>query len=226
MWAEEISDRGFAIAPEAVKEGEIELLIGALSASTVSRTKAGIRHVLGIEAISNLARKPRLIGLARVVLGADAMPFHATLFDKSLPANWLAVWHQDTALPLQEKCERAGWGPWSVKQDVIYAHAPAAAREKILALRVHIDESASENGPLKVLAGTHNSGVLSDDSIQELAARVPATDCVVLKGGILAMRPLVVHSSSKSQDSAPRRVLYIEYAASATISEGLKLATA
>jgi hypothetical protein len=33
MWAEEISDRGFAIAPEAVQEWEIESLVAAPSAS-------------------------------------------------------------------------------------------------------------------------------------------------------------------------------------------------
>jgi hypothetical protein len=48
----------------------------------------------------------------------------------------------------------------------------------------------------------------------------------VLRGGILAMRPLVVHASSKSQSKASRRVLHIEYAASLSIAEGLELATA
>jgi hypothetical protein len=52
------------------------------------------------------------------------MRFHsvqrATLFDKSPTANWLVVWHQDTALPVQERREAPGWGPWSVKDGVIY----------------------------------------------------------------------------------------------------------
>jgi len=40
------------------------------------------------------------------------------------------------------------------------------------------------------------------------------------------MRPLLVHASSKSQAAAPRRVLHIEYAASAVLSEKLVLAVA
>jgi hypothetical protein len=45
------------------------------------------------------------------------------------------AWHQDTALPLREQRDVAGWGPWSVKDGVNYAHAPAQALERILALR-------------------------------------------------------------------------------------------
>jgi hypothetical protein len=48
----------------------------------------------------------------------------------------------------------------------------------------------------------------------------------VLKGGILAMRPLIVHASSKSHSTAPRRVLHVEYAISFAIADGLELAIA
>ena len=54
----------------------------------------------------------------RKILGPGAMPIRATLFDKSPASNWLVVWHQDTALPMRERRETAGWGPWSVKEGV------------------------------------------------------------------------------------------------------------
>jgi ectoine hydroxylase-related dioxygenase (phytanoyl-CoA dioxygenase family) len=127
---------------------------------------------------------------------------------------------------LQKKNESVGWGPWSVKQGVVYAHAPAPALEKVLALRIHLDDSTLENGPLRILPGTHEMGVLSDDSIQQATTQITATECVVPRGGILAMRPLVVHASSKSQIPKPRRVLHIEYAASLAIAEGMQLAQA
>ena len=141
-------------------------------------------------------------------------------------ANWLVVWHQDTALPLRGRKESPGWGPWSVKENVIYAHAPAAALRQVLALRVHLDDSTAQNGPLRVLPGTHTLGVLSNDEIHQLATDIPAVDCLVAANGILAMRPLVVHSSSKSQAQHPRRVLHIEFAASPVVAEGLELAIA
>ena len=46
------------------------------------------------------------------------------------------------------------------------------------------------------------------------------------QGGVLAMRPLLIHASSKSQTDMPRRVLHIEYSATATFPGGLELAKA
>ena len=39
-----------------------------------------------------------------------AQPFRATLFDKSASANWLVVWHQDTALPMRAQHRRRRLG--------------------------------------------------------------------------------------------------------------------
>ena len=60
----------------------------------------------------------------------------------------------------------------------------------------------------------------SQDSPEEIAP----VECLVESGGVLAMRPLLVHASSKSTGDAPRRVLHIEYAASPTLGDGLELA--
>jgi ectoine hydroxylase-related dioxygenase (phytanoyl-CoA dioxygenase family) len=177
-----------------------------------------------VGAVRGIANDARLLSLARAVLGADAFPFRATVFKKSPSANWLVVWHQDTALPLRHRYNIPGWGPWSVKGDVIYAHAPAAALSEVLALRVHLDDSTHVNGPLRVLPGTHTLGVLSDDAIHSLAMKIAPLDCVATRGSVIAMRPLIVHASSKSQSGRDRRVLHIEYASNASIEDGLELA--
>jgi len=77
-----------------------------------------------------------------------------------------------------------------------------------------------------VLPTTHQLGVLSDDQIGELSKRIEAVDCVAPKGGVIAMRPLVVHASSKSRTEVSRRVLHIEYAESESIASPLRLAFA
>ena len=152
------------------------------------------------------------------------MPFRATLFDKSPVANWLVVWHQDTALPLRTRIESADWGPWSLKAGIAYAHAPAWALERVVALRVHLDDSTMSNGPLRVLPGTHNSGVLSTAEIERFAQHTEVVDCVAPCGSVVAMRPLIVHASSKSADANPRRVLHIEYVAALELAPGIELA--
>jgi ectoine hydroxylase-related dioxygenase (phytanoyl-CoA dioxygenase family) len=224
MWRDEVEGIGFSIIPDVISPSEVAGFLAALDVSPLQRSRAGIRHALRHSAVTELANSPNLLKIARCVLGNAALPFQATLFDKSPASNWLVVWHQDTALPLQERRELTGWGPWSVKEGVTYAHAPATALRRVLALRVHLDDSTAQNGPLRVLPGTHKQSILTDDDIHQLATHISAVDCIVPTGGILAMRPLLVHSSSKSLGKIPRRVLHIEYAASLNVEDGLKLA--
>jgi len=66
-------------------------------------------------------------------------------------------------------------------------------------------------------------GVLNDLQIQDLARTVVPEECLVARGGVLAMRPLLVHSSSKASTPSPRRVIHIEYAASRALGNGLEL---
>jgi ectoine hydroxylase-related dioxygenase (phytanoyl-CoA dioxygenase family) len=174
-------------------------------------------------AVSAVAWDRRLLGIASEALGGDAFPFKGTLFDKSRRANWLVAWHQDTLLPLRVRREVPGWGPWSIKAGVLHARAPAEALEGVVALRVHLDDSTSDNGPLKVLPGTHRLGVLTNTQIQRFSHTIPPVECTVPRGGILTMRPLLVHSSSKASGPAPRRVLHIEYATSRDLGNGLEL---
>jgi ectoine hydroxylase-related dioxygenase (phytanoyl-CoA dioxygenase family) len=113
-----------------------------------------------------------------------------------------------------------------VKEGITYAHAPATALEQVLALRIHLDDSTDKNGPLRVLPGTHTMGVLSDDAIERLAAEINPVDCLASAGGVVAMRPLIVHASSQSLIEMPRRVLHVEYAARMAVADFLELASA
>lgn len=217
---------GFAMVPGVVDAEEVSRLVEEMASFKMGKSRAGMRHAMRCPAVAAMAQDARLRGIAQHILGQGAVPFRATLFDKSREANWLVAWHQDTALPLREKREAPGWGPWSVKDGVTYAHAPASALERVVALRVHLDDSTPENGPLRVLPGTHRMGVLSDEEIQQLARSVAPVECCVGRGGVVAMRPLVVHASSKSRSEAPRRVLHIEYVASGWLADGLRMAIA
>jgi ectoine hydroxylase-related dioxygenase (phytanoyl-CoA dioxygenase family) len=221
-----LQQAGFAVMPSVLPVGEIDLLQSAVGASPLLRSRAGARHLLAEPAVARIARDPRLASIASQALGADAMPFRATLFDKSERANWLVVWHQDTALPLQARRDVPGWGPWSTKAGVLYAHAPADVLSRMIALRLHLDDSRADNGPLRVLPGTHRMGVLTDPEIQDLLHRASPVECLVARGGVVAMRPLLVHSSSKVAAPFPRRVIHIEYAAAQDLGQGLALAIA
>lgn len=220
------SDQGYAIIQDVFAPAEMVEVAGKLADNSPQRTKAGARHILNFPLVRDLAADPRMLAIARQFVGAAAVPFRATLFDKSPTANWLVVWHQDTALPLRQRVEGNDWGPWSTKAGVLYAHAPAWALEQVIALRVSLDDSLLTNGPLRVLPSTHRGGVYTDEQIEALAQSTTPVECVVASGGVVAMRPLIVHASSKSTDSQPRRVLHIEYAATVSLGSGIELAVA
>lgn len=217
---------GFDIFPGVLQPEEVAELKRALHRMPVRRSRAGARHILCHPGIHALAKDPRLMKISLALLGPAAVPFRATLFDKSPSSNWLVMWHQDTALPLRAQLDAPGWSPWSIKEGMHYAHAPAAALERVLALRVHLDDSTSSNGPLRVLPQTHTGGVLNDQEIQRLANASQSVECTISAGGIVAMRPLTIHASSKSQSELPRRVIHIEFASSLKFENGLELTTA
>lgn len=221
-----VDKNGFAIVSGVLNPGEVSSLLRNLEGPSQRHTRAGIRHLMASAHVASLASDIRLLEIACEILGSEAFPFRATLFDKSQDANWLVVWHQDTALPLRCRNETPGWGPWSVKEGINYAHAPTHALNQVIALRVHLDDSTEHNGPLRVLPGTHTLGVLTDDEVFRLSVESPATDCLATRGSVLAMRPLLIHSSSKSQNDAPRRILHIEYSASVSVEDSLELAVA
>ena len=221
-----MKDAGFWIEEDVLSREECDSLVAALCESRAGRGRAGARHLMASPCVAGVASDERLLRIARRAIGEEVVPYRATLFEKIGRANWLVVWHQDTALPLASRFDSQEWGPWSKKVGVLYAHAPSWALSRVLALRLHLDDSTTENGPLRVIPGSHAAGVLSDEEVFTIARRQEHVECAVSRGGALAMRPLLIHSSSKARADAPRRVLHIEYADSLALRDGIRLAVA
>jgi hypothetical protein len=76
-----------------------------------------------------------------------------------------------------------------------------------------------------VIPDSHCEGVLTAADVQERASSSQGAECTVARGGVIAMRPLVIHALSKTKNDSARRVLHIEYASRIEISNGLHLAT-
>jgi ectoine hydroxylase-related dioxygenase (phytanoyl-CoA dioxygenase family) len=106
-----------------------------------------------------------------------------------------------------------GYGGWSVKKGVSHVQPPASILENMLTLRVHLDDCGTDNGPLRVLRGSHRHGWLTDERIEGLKRTSEEVTCLVPQGGALLMRPLLVHASSPAKNPRHRRVIHLEYAA-------------
>ena len=82
---------------------------------------------------------------------------------------------------------------------------PVSILERTLTVRIHLDDADSDNGAVRVLPGSHGRGIVPahvDDN--------EAVTCSVPRGGVMIMRPLLLHASSRSLTDRPRRVLHIE----------------
>jgi hypothetical protein len=56
---------------------------------------------------------------------------------------------------------------------------------------------------LRVIPAPTRCGVLSDAGIHALVGRERSHECIVDRGGIVVMRPLLVHASSKATSLLP-----------------------
>lgn len=76
-------------------------------------------------------------------------------------------------------------------------------------MRVHLlDDCGIDAGPLRVVPGSHHEGRLGDSEAQAMRDARGEVTCIAARGDALAMRPLLLHASSRARIPARRRVLH------------------
>ncbi|MEM8782076.1 MAG: phytanoyl-CoA dioxygenase family protein [Planctomycetota bacterium] len=206
---------GYAVVKNVVDAGEVSRLRQALSLR--NHRRANLRNVFSAVPESvRVLRHPGVRACIRASLGTNAFAVRAILFDKTADANWLVAWHQDTAIPIQEPLDTAqlppGYGPQSVKDGVPHCRASENLLADMLTLRLHLDDCGEENGPLRVIPGSHALGRLEDHKIENARRQTEPVSVLAAAGDALLMRPLTLHASSQSDRPGHRRVLHVEFA--------------
>ncbi|WP_428306279.1 phytanoyl-CoA dioxygenase family protein [Lacipirellula sp.] len=203
-----VAEDGFELVPAFVGVDERRSLV-----ESVGDVEAAVRrNMLAIAAVAEFAHSRRLIKLVRSHTGGEPRAVRALWFNKSPEANWLVAWHQDLAIAVRERVEAPGFGGWSVKEGVPHVQPPAEVLERMLTVRVHLDDADAENGALRVIPGTHREGRLDAEQIEAARRERAEAICTARAGDALLMRPLLLHASGRSTSERPRRVLHIEYA--------------
>ncbi len=175
----------------------------------------GIRNLLNVlPSTRALAESPTIRSLVEAVSCNEARVVRGIYFDKHRDANWKVAWHQDLTIAVRERIEVEGFGPWSLKAGIEHVQPPVSILQSMLALRVHLDDTDEANGALQVLPGSHLHGRLSAHQIQSLKQGGRPVTCPVPRGGVMLMRPLLLHASSAAESPRHRRVLHFEYSAS------------
>jgi len=186
---------------ESLRE-EVERLKGA-------DDRAGARNLFArSDAIRNLALSCELRAL---LPSEEHRPVRSLLFDKTAEKNWPVAWHQDRSIAVASRKEIAGFGPWSEKTGIPHVEPPPSLLESMATLRIHLDPTPEDNGPLLVCPGSHQLGFLDSTAIEEFS-RGPIVTVSCQPGDVLRMSPLLLHSSRRSQSPSRRRVLHFEYA--------------
>ena len=152
----------------------------------------------------------------------DAFLTKAIYFDKSPSDNWYVTWHQDVPINVLEKKDVEGFVSWTSKKGVVSVCPPEAISKNTFSMRIHLDDTTSKNGALKVIAGSHNKR-LSDDEIQLISTNSIPFVSEIAAGGVQLLKPLLLHASSKTTVQKRRRVLHLEFS-SIELPNGLEYA--
>jgi hypothetical protein len=228
---EAVARGGYCLLPDLLPEETVALLLAALAQAVpaaAARRRGGevfaIRNLLrDMPLVRRLADLTTVRAGVEAVLGSGAFPVRGILFDKTPAANWKVGWHQDSMIPVKRRREVSGFCSWSVKAGVPHVLPPARVLAGMLHARIHLDPCGEENGPLLVKPGSHGHGRLSDRTRAAWVRDVGSVPCLVPRGGILLMRPLLLHASSAARVPGHRRVIHLEFAA-APLPGGLEWA--
>lgn len=228
-YAEKLKTQGFAILENVIDDATISELsdsLGKVIPNHAVRRRGdvtfGIRDLLNAApAVRDLAHSPCIRNPVDSIVGQDARVVRAIFFDKTPEVNWKIAWHQDLTIAIRERKEVEGFNRWSVKAGILHAQPPVSVLENILTMRIHLDATDELNGALKVIAGSHQEGRLEAERIGELKETGELAVCRVPRGGILLMRPLLLHASSAGSKPAHRRVIHLEFSAE-KLPEGLE----
>jgi hypothetical protein len=229
-WREQLEVDGFALLPGVLTCEQVRAALAEWM--EVIRQNATDPAILANDGPAYGARNllqlwPRVMQLARVdslrlplleVLGQLAGVVRVLFFDKPPGHSWALPWHKDYNIAVDKHGQEGAFTKPTTKAGVPHVMAPATVLNRMLAARLHLDDVSTENGPLRVIPGSHRHYAMGADEAREPVA----VYCAV--GDVLLMRPLLTHSSghSKTELGLHRRIVHFECAGSPELPDGYR----
>jgi ectoine hydroxylase-related dioxygenase (phytanoyl-CoA dioxygenase family) len=214
---DDLEGNGYAVATIVLGSGQCDHIASSLPA-VIGAGKDGVRNLISHPTVVRLLQHERLGAYLWSVVGRDLVAVKATLFDRETESNWRVRWHQDRSIAVKERLDVAGYGHWKLKAGWLHVEPPAEVLAQMLVVRVHLDPCGTDNGPTRVVPGSHRLGKLTDRDLAGVVADGPAVEVHVPQGAMLLMRPLLVHASMSPAAPEHRRVLHLEFAPPESIS--------
>jgi len=214
---QEINKNGFSIIENIYRPEEINRIIDAID--LVDSTKQTFRKSTDLFAIRqflkevpgvvNLIFNDRLKELISKIFGETYFIVKSIYFDKPETSNWFVSYHQDLTISVDKKIEIDGFGPYTNKHDQFAVQPPLNILEHNFTIRIHLDDTNEYNGALKVIPNSHSKGIYRPENINWDTEK--EISCNVSKGGIMIMKPLILHSSGRTTNNKKRRVIHLEF---------------
>jgi ectoine hydroxylase-related dioxygenase (phytanoyl-CoA dioxygenase family) len=221
---ESLLSYGYSIHKSVVPEIDLELLRAEADRLANEAGSSCVRH---LRSRSEIFHRLAFSGSFTSLLPNDMIPVRSILFDKNATDNWPVAWHQDVTISVKEKVELDGYGLWSIKDGVPHVQPPSELLENMVTIRLHLDNTPSENEALRVIPRSHLLGKIPFDEIAEQVWNQEVI-CACSAGDVLLMKPLILHSSRRSEFLASkatrRRVIHIEYARASDLHPSLQWA--
>lgn len=168
----------------------------------------GARNILDRwPGVLRVLRHPKLRSALQTVLGDDFGLVRVLFFDKPPGESWALPWHKDLAIAVKDNRRASShFDRPTTKYGVPHVEAPTWLLERMLTARLHLDEVTDENGPLRVLPGSHRDGKTGNGIGNEVRV-------LCNSGDVLLMRPLLSHCSGHSREGTTRhrRILHFEF---------------
>ncbi|MCU0430976.1 MAG: phytanoyl-CoA dioxygenase family protein [Cytophagaceae bacterium] len=217
MHINEVKQNGFSVVEKCFTPEEVlhmQALLDELPEHhpLIRRSEGlyAIRQVFKlVPALKELVAIRSMINLLEASFQSDCFLVKSIYFDKPPHSNWFVSYHQDLSISVDRKVEIDGFQHWTQKFQQFGVQPPIRFLENMLTVRIHLDDTDSENGALRVIPGSHTKGFLRPEeaeSMRSMEQLVP-----VGSGGIMLMKPLLMHASSRSTASKRRRVLHLEF---------------
>ena len=206
----ELDKRGYTIIESIYSNKEVDEILSYLDSKNFSG-QFGVREFLYQN--SDIAKKvftKKLLEVIKQIAPNCKKSIKSIYFDKPPSSNWIVNWHQDLTVNLQNRLEINGYKNWRENDERIVAQPNKELLESIFTIRIHLDDCTKENGALRVIEESHLNGAI--DITEWIKTKIgQETICEVTKGGVLIMKPLVLHSSRRTENRMNRRVIHIEF---------------
>ena len=208
---------GFAIVENIYTIAEVNKILQQISQATTD--KETFRKTADLFAIRQFLKEvpstlhtilnDNLGAVLKQLLGDKYFVVKSIYFDKPHTSNWFVSYHQDLTISVDKKVSLAGFDFWTTKQNQFAVQPPFNILENVVTIRIHLDDTDENNGALKVVPRSDVKGIYRPETIDWTIEK--EVSCNVSKGGIMLMKPLLLHSSGRTTNNRQRRVIHIEF---------------